>query len=317
MASRESYSGVLARVAQRATFVRQLPPAGGPVRPAPRAPRPASWPPPLAAHEIPVPPPGMPPRSAFPAPLDSPPTSTVRPTQLARWGPPVTTAPFAATPLSSRDVETDDNPFTRRSRRARRRFAFALFLLCSGGIAFASLEPQLLPAPVARFVCPLGRWARSRALPPLAHAREWVLARVAPIPQGRALAPPVASPFVAPNPPPAALVIPPCLPPAAAASSPPSAPPVVDVSALPVARTADPVVPAVRTFAPPAPPRPAPVHASGPSLPPPRSKPAPEQEAPKVAMAVRPPPARAAPAPAPGSLDDLIRKAVEADAKKK
>jgi hypothetical protein len=34
-------------------------------------------------------------------------------------------------------------------------------------------------------------------------------------------------------------------------------------------------------------------------------------------MAVRPPPARAAPAPAPGSLDDLIRKAVEADAKKK
>jgi hypothetical protein len=102
-------------------------------------------------------------------------------------------------------------------------------------------------------------------------------------------------------------------------------PPTVSINALPIAPL--PAAAAPRAAPPPPRPRAAPIAAAPPparaQAPAARPAPAPARPAPaeEQPVAVKPkpapPPPPAAPPPAPGSLDDLIRKAVEADAKKK
>jgi hypothetical protein len=260
------------------------------------------------------------------------------------------TAPHTLSPQvvrassSWRDVDVDDNPFARRSRRGRRWAAFFVVAALVGGcVAVAKLRPQAVPPVVAhsveRYAGPVTRWVASTAAPAFAQARTFVLARVAPTPHGESLAqdPAAGTPSVVTPPEVTQAAAPP--PPAVTVSAKDSAlsarsatandPSVIDVMALPVARAdsaAD--AKAAPHGAPPSPargaaPRPAPLRSAVTEAKPrPSRAPADDDSAPAPApkpapVAKAPPPVNTAPAPAPGSLDDLIRKAVEADAKKK
>lgn len=213
-------------------------------------------------------------------------------------------------------------------------------------MAVAKLRPQAVPPSVAhsveRYAAPVTRWVASAAAPAFAQARTFVLARIAPTPHGESLVqgPATGTPSVVTPPDVAQAAAPP--PPAVTVSAKDSSlsarsatandPPVIDVTALPVARAdSAPDAKAAPHAAPASPPRSMAPRAAPPRAAvteakprpsrapadddsaPPAPKPAPVAKAPPPA----PPPVNTAPAPAPGSLDDLIRKAVEADAKKK
>jgi hypothetical protein len=349
MGRRESYSGDLARVAQRASFAPEL----ASMKSTWRAPRPASWPPPLPADRIPVPPPGRalavapapsipPPPYARPASYPPPAASGVMPVARAPQAPALGFAPPAsrsfvapaprAVPASR--ARLDDNPFARR-RSSGRRWATLLFFmaLVGGAVAVFELRPDLIPPAVRR---PVAVWVADPVRQWVGDARAFVAARVTPTPQGQGLAPVVPS---TPAPPSAQTVASTLMPSVVAApqaitaaSSPAPAsgksdPPVVDVSTLPVAHgdtvPAARALPRVTSAAPPpraVAPSPAPPPRAVAASPAPRPTPAPRpaalaEEAPSPKAA--PPPVNTAPAPAPGSLDDLIRKAVEAESKKK
>ena len=351
MGRRESYSGDLARVAKRASYAPEL----ASVKSTWRAPRPASWPPPLPADRVPVPLPARTPWAAA-----SPPATTEQFSQSAvhlRAAPPYlapvgyaqaapnTLSPQAVRATTSwRDVGIDDNPFAHRSRgwrRARWTTFLVVMALVGGAATVAKVRPQAIPPGVAqslgRYAGPTAHWMASTALPALAQARAFVVERVAPTPHGESLAQSLGStPLGAPSDLTAAVASPVAaavVPVSAKAPSPTGAasdPPVVDVSTLPVAhaeRAAEAASPKPAARATPASlpyasaPRAAP-RAAAPEAKARPARAADDDEAPvakvvPVAKVAPPPVVNAAPPPAPGSLDDLIRKAVEADAKKK
>jgi hypothetical protein len=378
MARRESYSGDLARVAQRANHAPEL----ASMKSTWRAPRPASWPPPLPAHRVPVPPPlgdvavgarvgrapfwpaPVPPAPRVPAQFAYaalPPATLPRPVAYRAPVAPVAaqTAPHTLAPQvvraapSWRELDVEDNPFARHSRRRRWRIVFMFLVLTAAAVTVARIRPQIVPPAVARYVGPVERpverWLTVVAGPAVAQARAFVVARVAPTPHGEGLAqsqaatgalvptvptvptPPTATEASAPAvaaAPPVVQAAPPVVKPASASNE----PPVVDISALPVARSVAPPPVAARPAVAPRPaplPMPAPhvvAHAApvartaSPSSRPPADD---SDEAPPPKVAAKtvapppPPPVNTAPPPAPGSLDDLIRKAVEAESKKK
>ncbi|MCL2449816.1 MAG: hypothetical protein FWD17_12785 [Polyangiaceae bacterium] len=251
------------------------------------------------------------------------------------------------TVTSWRDVDVSDNPWARARRRFRRRLLMTFVALIGGLVAVAKLHPQAVPPavaqPVARYVVPVARWVGAVAGPAVSHAGSLLVvgvARVAHAVQtvhGASAAGAPAAPARS-LPAPARPAEPPAVdtPAIGAGSAAPAGtpatpnplapPPVVDISNLPVARHGPPA--RVPVAVPPAPPAAAPapraahpppaVHAA---VAPPKPT-ANDDDAPKAAAPPKPVPAphpvaNTAPPPAPGSLDDLIRKAVEAESKKK
>ena len=348
-----------------------------------RAPRPPTWPPPLPADRVPVPPPkgarvSQPPPALPPPPLvpsfgppvvrsvpaSRPPArapsyapapaasyAPVRPAPLpshpsrapsyapvsatastvpgwqatgSAWPAPSPIArsvvPFRpASPVAPALSLQEEAVFGRRSRGSRAKWIGLLVVLSlAGGVVLR----DRLPAPLVDGVHAA-----------MAHPSQWLGDRVAAIrgePKGHPLpAPPPPPVAVTPAPPPAPVVPPTPPSPAAAApkaGAPSSSPPEFSVSSLPVANAAAAAPARAAAYTPPpARPRPAPRPTPAAAAPvaaaqdsddepvkaaPPKAvaKPAPAPVAPVVT--------NSAPPPAPGSLDDLIRKAVAADQKK-
>jgi hypothetical protein len=348
MTRRESFSGDLARVAQRVVYARELAPAR---RQGWRAPRPASWPPPLPAHRVPVPPPSGrrgddPPSVVWPiAPLE-PPLRYEPDPRAAFWG---LSSSTAAPPA----VADDDNPFRRRSRWTGWLAALTLLAMMGAAGAVAELRPRWVPRSVARSFIradAMGRHglgvvrdAAMRAgavtLRGMSVGRDAALracavvtARVVPQPHGVSVAAASSAPPRPPEPPP---------PPSAtglSVSASATEPPEISVTALPQAPADSPTGVALAIHPAAASPGPKPRGAT-PATPQARgARPLAASPTVRRASSASPAPAavegqgatgsraastpllstpRPAPAPAPGSLDDLIRKAVEADAKKK
>jgi hypothetical protein len=212
----------------------------------------------------------------------------------------------------------DENPFARRPRKGRWAAFVIIVALVGGAGALAKFRPQALPPAVAQ---PVGRWVAEPASRWVTHLRSAVQAYLAPTPRGQSLE--VAS-AASPAPPPVAASPARMAPASAAAVTTVSSStaagdlPVVDVSALPLAHADSATAPKVTVHPPPVTPARTVVPAQAPHpAPTPRPAPVAAADAPPKAAPAPPPPVNTAPAPAPGSLDDLIRKAVEADSKKK
>jgi hypothetical protein len=215
----------------------------------------------------------------------------------------------------------DESVFRPRRRHRSLAALFAFSVLVGAAVALVKLRPDAIPPGVSNAIV---RARSSEVVQVIERAGSSLLARL-PIqheghaeplvPSQVAVATHAAPSAEAPSPARAAET----------ASEPPKSanePPTVSINALPVAPA--PVAPApraapVRVRAAPIAAAPPPVRAPAPVRPAPApARPGPAEE-PPVAVKPKPapPPPPAAPAPAPGSLDDLIRKAVEADAKKK
>ncbi|HSY22416.1 MAG TPA: hypothetical protein VK841_09895, partial [Polyangiaceae bacterium] len=228
-----------------------------------------------------------------------------------------------ASPVAAALSPTEEAVFGRQNGGGRGKWIGLLVVISlAGGVVLR----DRLPAPLVDGVHAA-----------IAHPSQWLADRVAGIrgvPKGHPLPapPPVAAAPVAPMVPPPAtvtLAAPPTAPsPATAGTSAgaASSPPVFSVSSLPVANAAAAAPARAASYTPPPArprpaPRPAPAAAAAPvaaaahdsddepvraAPPKPIAKPAP----------IAPVVTNAAPPPAPGSLDDLIRKAVAADQKK-
>lgn len=269
---------------------------------------------------------GGPARSvSFPAPS----LAFVAPARSHRGASPSFPAPsvsyFPASPSVSFAPTNDFRGRRRRSRGFGPAFFLSVILSMTGAALVIEFRPEWIPTPAvhaielarSEMLGLLGRGPSGRALPPPAPVVPSVMSTApSPIPGPGGTLPTVAAP-----------------PPLASAPRVASEPPVFSVSSLPVAKDSSPA--SSRMTARPAPPPRAPVAAPvrvvtaavatpvrtrpvAPQATPARPEtadeaPVAEKRAPTKPAAAAP----AAPAPAPGSLDDLIRKAVEADAKKK
>jgi hypothetical protein len=211
-----------------------------------------------------------------------------------------------------------------RPRRRRHRSLAALFafsVLVGAAVALVKLRPDAIPPSVANTI------ARARSSPVvqgIERAGSALLARLPIQHEGHAEPLVPSSMAVAGRVGPSADAPSPARVAEAATEVPKSVnePPTVSINALRIAPavTPGPVRAAPRPRAAPVAAAPAPVRAQATARPAPqpaRPVPAEEPVAVKPKPAPAPPPPPAAPAPAPGSLDDLIRKAVEADGKKK
>jgi hypothetical protein len=219
----------------------------------------------------------------------------------------------------------DDDESLFRPRRRGRSWAglFAFSLVVGASVTFVKLYPQAVPSSVSNAIA---RARSSTIVQNIESSGSSLLARLPIQHEGRAEPLPQSAPAnashvastadapAAPTPPPVA----PAPEPAKSANEPPT----VSINSLPQAPAPRAAAP-LRVRSAPAAAAPSPARAQAvarPARAPARPAPAAAEEQPvavKAKPAPAPPPPPAAPPPAPGSLDDLIRKAVAADAKKK